>query len=312
MITRCSFRRAGGRPRSAFTLVELLVVIAIIGILIALLLPAVQAAREAARRSQCTNNLKQIALACHNYHDTYQCLPNPYTDDNNNQTGPEWGWAAFILPFMEQKPLHDQLRVSHTRLADIVDDAAMRELLQTGIDSYLCPSDKLKVILPTTTQDPDLGNDFTPGFGDNDNPAGTSYAGSKGQTTDNKDGRGAMPGWFTITFAEFRDGTGNTFLAGECFRENFSKFWCGPPNPGSGNAVLCRTNPGNKLNSGGNQWAFGSYHPDGANFAMADGSVRFINEQIESKGTNNNNNMDEKGVYQYLGYRNDGRPTGSF
>ena len=88
------------RGSSGFTLVELLVVIAIIGILVALLLPAIQAAREAARRTQCNNNLKQIGVALHNYHDTNKVFPAGYI--NRNPTGdPDWGWAVFIMPFME-------------------------------------------------------------------------------------------------------------------------------------------------------------------------------------------------------------------
>ena len=88
--------------RSGFTLVELLVVIAIIGILIALLLPAVQAAREAARRSQCANNLKQLALSLHNYSDTFKSFPPAGITTN------QLSWHVFVLPFIEQTSLHDQ------------------------------------------------------------------------------------------------------------------------------------------------------------------------------------------------------------
>ncbi|MGQ9503861.1 MAG: DUF1559 domain-containing protein [Thermogutta sp.] len=93
------------RCRQAFTLVELLVVIAIIGILIALLLPAVQAAREAARRSQCTNNLKQLGLAIHNFHDVNSVFPIGQPDDDNNN----YAWGAYILPYIEQKSMYDTL-----------------------------------------------------------------------------------------------------------------------------------------------------------------------------------------------------------
>lgn len=91
--------------RRAFTLVELLVVIAIIGVLVALLLPAVQAAREAARRSDCSNKLKQLGIALHNCHDTYGSFPPGLLDDDTNS----FGWAVSILPFMEQKPLYDNI-----------------------------------------------------------------------------------------------------------------------------------------------------------------------------------------------------------
>src|SRR6476620_7242903 len=92
--------------RSAFTLVELLVVIAIIGVLVALLLPAVQAAREAARRMQCSNHLKQIGLALQNYHDHYHSLPPAYVADADGK--PMHSWRVLILPYLEQKALYDK------------------------------------------------------------------------------------------------------------------------------------------------------------------------------------------------------------
>ena len=96
-----------------FTLVELLVVIAIIGVLVALLLPAVQAAREAARRSSCSNNLKQVGLAMHNYNDTFQILPKPgfHNRDiivNASSSSSSQSWAVAILPYLEQQAIYDE------------------------------------------------------------------------------------------------------------------------------------------------------------------------------------------------------------
>src|SRR5947209_3371936 len=105
------------RSRHAFTLIELLVVIAVIAVLLGLLLPAVQKVREAASRAQCANNLHQIGLACHDYLDSNQCLPPGYVAaapyiDGATDTAPGWGWAAFILPYVEQDNLYRQLNFS--------------------------------------------------------------------------------------------------------------------------------------------------------------------------------------------------------
>lgn len=138
-------RRAPG-----FTLIELLVVIAIIAILVSLLLPAVQQAREAARRTQCKNNLKQLGLALHNYHDVHSCLPAGYyswptrngsapsfarMDSQTWDAGPGWGWGTALLPFLEQGNLAAQMP-SESMLWDPINAAA----ISTKLPMFLCPS----------------------------------------------------------------------------------------------------------------------------------------------------------------------------
>lgn len=120
------------RDRRGFTLIELLVVIAIIGVLIALLLPAVQAAREAARRSQCVNNLKQIGLACHNYHDQIGALPGAYLVYNVTS----FSALSMMLPQLEQRPLYDALNFS---LA--YSDPSNNTVLMADVNTFICPSD---------------------------------------------------------------------------------------------------------------------------------------------------------------------------
>ncbi|HUY93186.1 MAG TPA: DUF1559 domain-containing protein [Pirellulales bacterium] len=136
--------------RSAFTLVELLVVIAIIGILMALLLPAVQAAREAARRTTCTNNLKQIGIALQAYHDSVRQFPPGYLDLNTNPNitpdgdlGPGWGWASMLLPYMEQASLYNQINFNQ-RVGSGVNAAVSLVTLPV----FQCPSDPYRDPFP--------------------------------------------------------------------------------------------------------------------------------------------------------------------
>ena len=132
--------------RMGFTLVELLVVIAIIGILVALLLPAIQAAHEAARRSQCVNNLKQLAVGCHNYSDTYRTFPSGYITNfpapaqEGTLEQSVWGWGALLLPFIEQAPLFSQLDVGNRTLHANLLTTDGRAALQTPLPTFVCPS----------------------------------------------------------------------------------------------------------------------------------------------------------------------------
>ncbi|NQV27352.1 MAG: DUF1559 domain-containing protein [Rhodopirellula sp.] len=142
--------RRSSVPQKGFTLIELLVVIAIIAILVSLLLPAVQQAREAARRSQCRNNLKQLGLSLHNYHDTHSVLPAGYysfgtttgsgpawanIDSVTWDAAPGWGWGTMILPFMDQAPLYEGLQIDSPLWAP-----ANALLIRSKVSAFLCPS----------------------------------------------------------------------------------------------------------------------------------------------------------------------------
>ena len=136
------FRRAR-TPVRGFTLIELLVVISIIGVLISLLLPAVQSAREAARRAQCVNNLKQIGVALFNYESSVGVFPPGYIDYQNNPNntpdldmGSGWGWAAMSLPFLEQQPLYNAINF---KLG--ITNASNSTAVVTSLNVFQCPSD---------------------------------------------------------------------------------------------------------------------------------------------------------------------------
>jgi prepilin-type N-terminal cleavage/methylation domain-containing protein len=150
---KCGWSISAGNPTSnpvvrqpGFTLVELLVVIAIIGTLVGLLLPAVQAAREAGRRSQCGNNLKQIGLALLSHESAKRAFPAGYSMSMlaNSISNQSWGWAVFIMPYNENQLLYDTLQPTQRKLTDLYKSgaaAADQAALQTSIPAYRCPSD---------------------------------------------------------------------------------------------------------------------------------------------------------------------------
>jgi len=159
------------RARSGFTLIELLVVIAIIAILIGLLVPAVQKVREAAARTQCLNNLKQIALACHNYHDTYKHLPSG-TSPIKNSGGAAWGysWIVLVLPYVEQNALYQQFDLTQSMWANAKNVNAAANVQPT---IFYCPSSPLKTLTNAGDQ----------GVGQVQNPT-TNYVGIAGAAND--------------------------------------------------------------------------------------------------------------------------------
>ncbi len=283
----------------AFTLVELMVSIAIIGILVALLIPAVQAARESARRATCSNNLKQIGIALHNYEITLGAFP-PLTA-HNSIVSPDtslyegwWSWMTRILPYVEQGPLYGQI--------DIDNDAAWptingwnREQVSKKLSVYLCPSD--------TYSQQNWTGDYGKGPLD---VAHTNYLGVRGSTRI-VPGDGAFPAANDFTrFADFTDGTSNTLFVGErpCDEAREWGWWSngtGFDFHGFADQVMDCYEGLKKGKPGASEdlTHFWSMHPGGAYFLHVDGTVKFYHYTIDY------------GVFQALGSRNGGEPVES-
>lgn len=321
-----------------FTLVELLVVIAIIGVLIGLLLPAVQSAREAARRSQCTNNLKQLGLACHNFQDTYRRLPTGARDGyhmvNNQQidaltwccrarTQRGFSWLYHILPFLEAKNVFDLATPSEDPPAQPAPDNSSNPAHYNAGEDRVARQILAVYSCPTRRAPQPYGASmfFRADYAGNAGERGTGSiraTGSRGEK-----GPFKMTDFDTIRLEMIKDGTSNTLLIGEKglhpqshgieggdnerwnnagWDEDVIRFGAAvnsartayglPPMPdGSLPHPVDVTNPDGTWTSitdlGGRSWArwhpfFGSRHPAGANFCMADGSVRLISFTVDA------------------------------
>lgn len=331
-----------------FTLVELLVVIAIIGTLVALLLPAVQGARESARKMSCSNNLHNLVLALQQYHDSMGSFPSGYMcrfDSAGNVIAHSegWGWGALLLPFLEQKTLHTPLEVTSRRLEDKLASAAtdpnVRVLITTPLKIFMCPSDtgyqgRGQVDTMRTFNASGLG---TSAGGIAPTAAGVSnYIGVGGhrRVANATANTGIFFGNSYIRMADILDGTSTTAIVGE--RDTLvchSGTWVGIQNPnGTGSRGFSmligyaqpRLNAppdstGNTVVYNGCGEGFSSLHPGGAQFAFADGSVRFITTGINwfyvnttaNPGAGPNDHKDRRnGVYQRMLSRNDRLPIG--
>jgi prepilin-type N-terminal cleavage/methylation domain-containing protein/prepilin-type processing-associated H-X9-DG protein len=278
--------------RSGFTLVELLVVIAIIGILVALLLPAIQAAREAARRSECVNNLKQIGIAWQNYHDTFGSFPPSYVD---NGAEIRWGWGLLILPFMEQQALYDQIDPVRWggQGGNAVHDPSDTNGLREPIQAYRCPSD--------AGLGPDeLNPYFSRGNNSGRRMGASNYVVSESVACfENNHNAHRM--------RDILDGTSNTILVGE--RDHFEHagaVWPGRARSTSATGFRCVYPPnwvGNDVYNNPQciRYVLASEHPGGVNAVFCDGKVRFLNDSIESAyGGTCGNSLSNDPVHKYF------------
>jgi len=289
--------RQASRSR-AFTLVELLVVIAIIGVLVTLLLPAVQAAREAARRSQCSNHLKQMGLAVHNYHDTYGAFPPGNINFGSCCMSEGYTtWTISLLPFIEQQALAD--RYNHNKTNESVVNEFVR---QQYVKTYVCPSDIEPRKLDRPESGPGAAYEYHPG----------SYRGCGGRSDgsgwwDNYPQYTALPrSWKGVfhtvdgreldceRFSSVTDGTSNTWLIGEYSTRTHLRrrtFWAYEYAYNRSDATpysFTRLNDYDRciaiggsgmVNACNRGWA--SFHPGGSQFVLCDGSVRMASNNID-------------------------------
>ena len=311
------------RAKRGFTLIELLVVIAIIAILISLLLPAVQQAREAARRTQCKKNLKQIGLALHNYHDVHLAFPPGYIARNVTQSdaaaaesGPGFAWGTFVLPYLDQENLFD-----HFDFTEDADDAHNLEHGQEVLGQFLCPTDPAprRFALPSGIE-----------------LASSNYVGIYGYGSVSVNpgiGTGIFYRNSSTRIRDITDGTSNTICVGERIHDHdnvaalttvdANSTWYaaipGTQRPaGMAMAMMMEESPSLVLGHVGQDATgampamqhtpnntnhivnFSSNHAGGVQFLLCDGSVHFMSESIHYD------------TFRYLGERSDGNTLGEW
>src|SRR5947207_1711621 len=280
-----------------FTLVELLVVIAIIGVLVALLLPAVQSAREAARRAQCSNNLKQLSLALHNYENTHNTLPPAGIDSN------QMSWVVLLLPYFEQQNLYSQFNFNKGSW-----QAFNRTTLVQGVrlKAIICPdlttkADSCSVFATTPDESTVSALHYYAVLGPNGPTAagpmqpyivqgvdqGFGFCAAQGAFGQGRwDGTNVIP--VNNPLRTFTDGTSNTLLLGEMAWPKYL-YWrpCtrGYYSDTRGTLLYASKNVKNPINSKiadfWNDGSFGSLHPGGAMFTRADASVQYLRQAID-------------------------------
>jgi prepilin-type processing-associated H-X9-DG protein len=287
--------------RRGWSLVDVVTVAACVLLLLAVGTPALTQIRSAARQQDCKNNLKQLVLALHNYHDVYRVFPPGWISlSEQPDAGPRYGWQTSILPFVDQNELY--------QLVDFnVPLPAATGIFQREADVYRCPADA------TPSTNPLRGNYGTSNYSGNYGTAtGPGQQGASltnwlsprrtqfwpGQLPAVKRANGIFWRNSNVGIRDITDGTSNSFAIGERSAKSGAGIWPGVQSNQFTSDAVTSCGPGSELNSGFD--AFSSYHSGGANFAFCDGAVRFISNHVNPT------------VYRGVSTRNGGELVGEF
>ncbi|MFM8496748.1 MAG: DUF1559 domain-containing protein [Planctomycetia bacterium] len=287
-------RREGDDPvmsnrKTGFTLVELLVVIAIIAVLIGLLLPAVQTARESARRSSCMNNLKQIGLAMHSYESAEKCFPPAYTGTTNA----EWSWGTFILPYGEQTPIYDRFDPLNVTLTTFLSSAGAVEALQTAMPAYRCPSDsRFRPVFDPAVMTANgasaqrtigsaLATAMSSYVGNNTSRRPTDLGRLSGNPSDGANGIFWRSS--NLRISKITDGLSKTLMVGERATQEIGPALAYAVNASNERLGVsgCLGGATQPLNHPNGLYGYSSEHPGMIQFLFCDGAVRAISETID-------------------------------
>jgi prepilin-type N-terminal cleavage/methylation domain-containing protein len=291
-IENAAAGESSAAPRAGFTLVELLVVIAIIGLLVALLLPAVQSSRESARRNQCTNNFKQIVLAFLNYADIHHGLPNRYTLNNSTSLSSGHGWGVTLLPFHENSALAGTWNANKSFF-----DPENQTFCNTVIPTYICPAvasgpRTMPVSSGTTQTSTGIAGDYV--VFHQVTTTGSAAVCSPCDTAAPKTAGGLTP------LRQITDGLSQTLLISEqagrpdYWFYNVKQTTANPTNPlfwgcwAAYQSVTAQGFSGASASTAGGNYSMNvanvqgiySFHPQGAIFGMCDGSARFVSDSL--------------------------------
>lgn len=310
--------------RHGFTILELLIILAVLGILISLLAPVVEHTRETSRRASCQNNLRQIGLALHSYHETFGRFPAGATLDrrapkfrvDGNDEAYSWSWSAQMLPWLGLEHYAQQVHAGEWKVAVVMNDPALAPIIGQRLAVWRCPSDNGPDVQPLNSVDPpNKKNLFGAPLSNYPAAYGHIAFGERGQTERES---GSFYCDSRTSLADLSDGAAQTILVGERHWEVAETRWWAANVLGIRAAdtiyggTACWFNLRAKINEHAargipREQGLASNHPGGVQILMADGAVRFLQQSVQHNPT-----PAVDSVLERLVARADGQPVGEF